>query len=343
MKLFKKIKANNEREISFLNLPLVQYGQKESGHIKEEYISILPKSLEHKKLDLILKFLPNEHDHIWIVRTVGLGEAQLLNFMMPELTEKWNAKNPCFISHRKIYKEMFEMYSNIPFYFLDLQHNEYAPFLKNRNIKYKGKYFHIHHCTIEESLIWLKEHQQGTVTHATEAYKKWSGITEFTHTCPNFSEEIVKSTIDAVSGLNLDKFVFLSPEANGTDKLPESFWSGIATCLEQKGYDIFVNTADGKSVYGKSVYLNIAQATYLASMAKKIISLRCGFAEVLAAIKERNELHVLYPSFRNISNINFLKTYSLKQYPFCNTDSILEYLVDEYNINEKIKEITKEI
>lgn len=345
MKLFEKIKINKEREIKILGLPVIQYGRKQEGKTKEKYFEIFPKSLEHKTLDKILSFIPKDknHDHIWITRTVGLGEAQLLNFMSDELKNNWKAKNPCFVSHRKIYKEMFEMYSDTPFYHLDITHNEYGPYLKNRNIKYKNKYFHIHHCTIDESLNWLNEHQKGDTTPAVEAYKKWSNIQNFNITHPKFNDEIKQSTLNKVSNLNLENFIFLSPEANGTDELPESFWAKITSELEKLGFDVFVNKADGKTKYGKSTYLNIAEACYLASLAKGIIGLRCGFVELLAAIKERSKLLVLYTPFRSISNENFLKIYSLKKYPFVNLETIKEYLTDEQNSKETTESIIKEL
>ena len=336
MKIINKILLNNgknkEREIQFLGFPLFQYGKKEENGTKERYFEIFPKSFEHKALDKILKFIPKDskHDHIWIVRTIGLGEAQLLNFMMDELVKKWKVKNPCFVSHRKIYKEMFEMYTKSPCYFLDIPYNDYAPYLQNRNIKYKGKYFHVHHCTIDESIAWLKKHQKGDVTHATISYKEWAGITKFSSLYPKFSEQVKKSALEKVQkiNLNLDNFVFFAPEANGTETLPETFWKDLAAQCQIQHIDVFVNTAKGIISYGKSCQLNINEACYIASIAKNIIAIRCGFAELLAAIKKRNHLTILYPKFRGISADNFHQIYSLVEYPFTNTKSISELTVD---------------
>jgi hypothetical protein len=344
MKLFEKIKLNKEREVRFLGLPICQYGEKTDKNGKEKYLEIFPKSLECKTLDKILSFVPKgtKHDHIWIVRTIGLGEAQLLNFMMTELTKKWNMKNPCFMSSRKIYKEMFGMYSDVPFYHLNLPYNDFAPFLKHRNIKYKNIWFHIHHCTIDESMKWLNAHRNGDCSHATISYKELAGIKEFTPIFPHFSEGLKQATLSKIGNLNLDKFVFLVPEANGALALSDKFWKELTQKLTQKGYDIFVNTANGVAAYGNSARLNIAEATYLASQAKAIIGLRCGFIECLAALKDRNTLYTLYTPFRAMSSNAFFETYTLKQYPFVNKN-IVEWTVTPDNENEILSKIAKDL
>lgn len=346
MKIFKENEILDEKEVRFFNICIYSKGKKVENGITEEYFDIFPKSLEHKALDKILSFIPKKekHDHIWIVRTTGLGEAHLLNFMMDELKKKYKAKNPCFISHRAIYKEMFGMYSDIPFYFMNIPHNSYAPYLKKRDIKYKGKTFHIHHCTIEESLQWLKDHQDGDNSHAMELYKKCSHVSELSDndiTKPVFTDEIKKSVIEKVGDLNIDKFVFLIPEANGTDSLPEEFWIELTEKLEEKGYDIFVNKVNGKTSYGKSTKLNVAEASYLSSLAQSIVALRCGFTEVIGGVNPRKTMHVLYPTFRSFTAEQFYNVYSLKQYPF--KSPISEYIIDNSEYSNVLEKILMEV
>ena len=302
------------------------------------------KSLEHKALDKILKSVDKKHDHIWIVRTAGLGEAQLLSFMMDELFAKWNAKNPCLVSHRKIYKELFGMYTDIPFYSLNIAHNNYAAYLNRRDIKYKNKYFHIHHCTIYESLDWLKKHQQGDTSHTIDSIKEWAGVSKFKQVYPEFSEETMQAALEKIKSIDLDinKFVFIVSEANGTEKLPEEIWKKVTEDLNKKGYDVFVNTQNGKTNFGKSVALNIAEAAYIASLASGIIALRCGFTEILAALKSRKSLYTLYTPFRSIDGENFIKTYTLKEYPFVNQDTIFEYPVNRDNMWAIVNHIVEE-
>lgn len=340
MKIIEKIKIKKEREIRFLGIPVIQYGIKEGNEYIEKYFKIFPKSFEHKALDKILEFVPKEHDHIWIIRTMGLGETQLLNFMMEELTKKWRMKNPCFASNNKIFKELFELYTDKPFYHINLSIMSYAPYLKNRNIKYKGKYFHIYHNTADESLTWLKQHEAGDTSHAITAYKKWLDIKEFQPIYPHFSEAIKQSAIEKIKSINLniDKFVFFVPEANTMEKTTKYFWTKLTQEFENKGYDVYVNTVSGNTAYGKSSQLNIQEAAYIASLAKRIISLRCGFCEILAALKHRPDLFVIYNKHGAISTDNFLKIYSFKEYPFVNTN-IYEYKYTMCNFSDFLKDM----
>lgn len=351
MKIINKILLNNgknkEREIQFLGFPLFQYGKKEGNGTKERYFEIFPKSLEHKALDKILKFIPKDskHDHIWIVRTLGLGEAQLLNFMMDELVKKWKVKNPCFVSHRKIYKEMFGMYTKSPFYFIDIPYNDYALYLQNRNIKYKGKYFHVYHCTPEESFTWLKQHRCGDCSSAVDAIKKWSDVTKFSSLYPKFSDQVKKSAIEKAQKINLDidNFGFFVPEANGTQPMPNSFWEELANHYKNKHVDIFVNASTGISNYGKSCTLNIDEAAYIASYAKNIIALRCGFAEILSAVKRDSHIHIIYTVYKPFLSGNaqqFYQVYSLKTYPFKH-NNISEYIYTD-NISDILASIIKD-
>ncbi len=340
---FKKIRINTcdrkEREISFLGITVVQYGHKETNGVKETYLKIFPKSFEYKILDKIISFLPenNTYDHIWIVRTVGLGEAQLLNFMIEELTKKWNAKSPCFVSHRAIYKQMFALYSDIPFYRILMSHSEYAPYLTRRDIRYKRKYFHVHHCTMEESKDIVRKWNSGKKSHALDVYKKWNGIERYNYVRQVVPADVADRALKKVQGINLniDKFIFLAPEAQATRKIDQKVWIDLSARLIELGYDVFVNTAKGSSPYGKSVYLGVDEAMFIASRAKKIIALRCGFAELLAAIPDRGNLYVLYSHvFGSVKPESFLQIFSLKEYPFYNPQNTFEIIADKTNISK---------
>ena len=149
MKLLEKIKYFDEKEIRFLDIPIAQYGTKKSKRCSEKYFSLFPKSFEQKFLDTILKPLYKKHDYIFIVRTAGIGEAYLLNFMVDEIIKKYRIKSPCFVIWRKCYADMFNLYwPDIPIYYCNTP-NTFL--LRNRFGKYKNVPFQIVHATIEES------------------------------------------------------------------------------------------------------------------------------------------------------------------------------------------------
>ena len=350
---FKKIRINTrdrkEREISFLGITIIQYGRKETSGIKEKYLKIFPKCYESKVLDKIISFLPkeNKYDHVWVVRTTGMGEALLLNYMMDELKKNWKVKNPCIVSQREVYKELFAMYTDTPFYVLNMQHDDYSHYLRKRDVKYKGKYFHVHHCTIDESLALVAQFRKGEERrHALDVYREWAGIEKYYQATPTFSEEIRKCTLKKIEGmnLNLDKFIFLSPEAKTTKEIDSRFWEKISHIWEKRGYDVYVNTSDGKTTFGKSTCLGVAEACYLASRAKRIIALRCGFAEVLAAVKERGGIYVLYPrAFKIVEAEEFYRFFGLRNYPFYDKNNTFELIVKREYLDEIILRVTEPI
>ncbi len=338
--MFRKNVVNKESEISFFNIPIIQWGRKETNNYKENYLSLFPKSFEKKALDKIIKFLPKDkkHDHVWVIRTTGLGEGHLLNHAFCLLNKKYRIKNACVVSQRSCYKDMFSLYSDIPFYELKMLHNEYAPYILHSSVKYKNMYFHIIHCTIQESLRWLKEHQEGDKSHLLEAIKKWWGIDDFTPQIPHFSDELKERTLEKIKSINLDlnNFIFIANESNGTDELQNIFWEELTDKIKEKGIDIFVNTVKPTSTYGKCANLSISEAIYLASLSKQIIALRCGFSELLAFLPEHKSIHILYSTFRNIGTEAFREIYTLKKYPVSHPESIYEYNVCSENYNEII-------
>lgn len=346
---FKKIRINTrdreECEISFLGITVIQYGHKETNGIKETYLEILPKSFEHKTLDKIISFLPkgNTFDHVWIVRTEGLGEANLLNYMIGGLSQKWGAKKICYMSHRGVYKDMFRLYSDTPFYRIELSHADYAFYLKRRNVKYRGKNFHVFHCTIDESLSWLKRKQAGERSHAIESYKAFNGIDTFDDVKLQLNPTDIEKLKAQIGDLNLSKFVFIAPEAHGTQRIGEHLWLEFTNKLKNAGFDVYINTETGKSPYGKASFLSVKDAVYLASLAQGIVALRCGFTEVLASIRERNSLYALYPFFRGINASEFFNTYTLSRYPFYNKENTFEFEVTPKNTRDVFNKIFNQL
>lgn len=338
MKIFEKIKIEKEREIRIFGIAVLQYGKKIISGGIERYVKLFPTSFEDKTLKRILKDIPEQYDDIWIIRTAGLGEAQLLNFAF-DLT----ANNVCVVSHRSIYADLFKMYSNVSFFPLNESFKSYAPYLHDRNKKFHGKNIHIWHCTLKESLDWLKKHQQNDNSHLLPFIQKLWDISAFTTTYPSFTDEFKASVLDKVSNLNTANFVFLVPESNGTSKMPPIFWEKLTDLLSKKEYDVFVNTQSGFTKYGKSAKLTVAEASYLASLAKSIIGLRTGFIELLAALKERGPLYTLYTPFRKIDSENFLSTYSLKNYPFIQTNNIVELTTSQDNYEIVLDIFQKEL
>lgn len=314
MKLIEKQKINKEKEIRILNKALVRYGIFESSGKQEKYIEIFPKSFEHKMLDEILLITGKKHDCIFLIRA-GMGEAYLLNFILKELLLKFNAKNPCFVCHRKQYKELFELYHpNIPFYHINIDINKLFPALINRIVKYRGHFFNINPSTLAQVQDLFNRYENKLEKrHYTEVIKNFNNVSVFNFVTPVFSEKIKNSTDLKTKKLNKDNFIFIVNDANFIQKIPHEFWSDLITDLKKKNYDIFINNPD----------FSISEAFYLASKSKGIISLRCGFSELLSTLNV--DKHIIYTPCKHNYLPQLLEIMTLKKYPFVDPTTIFEY------------------
>ena len=142
--------------------------------------------------------------------------------------------------------------------------------------------------------------------------------------------------------LNLNKFVFIAPEANSTNLLDKSFWNDIVVYLKEKGYDVFCNVMDNANIINgtKTTYLTFSESYILAQKAKCIISLRSGFVELLSTIDI--PIFVIYNMVNNNKNRflnNLYENYTLKNYPNL-TSHLVEY---KYEKLDQINEIKQNI
>lgn len=342
MQFLKEYRFGKLKEIRCFNYPIVQINHKISKEKEEKIISVFPKSFEKKVLDKIIKTISKKHDLVWIIRTAGLGEAYLLNFMMEELNNKYNAKNPCIVSINGYYRELFSMYSNIPFYKLDISREENHIAFLNRCYKYKGRIFRVHHCTHYESMnLFNNKFSKGLGKPYPVEIMNMAGAEKYTYVKPNYNHKLITEVNSITGDLDINNFIYIIPEANSVYPLSDNFWNNICQNLRKKGYDIFINTKNGVSNFGRTAKLNIAQASYLASLSKGIVAVRCGFLEIVSA--HNIPQYVVYTPHRvnPVSASGMLKSSSLKHYPFVNIDNLLEFNIDEMDEDEILKQITK--
>ena len=343
--IYEKIKIFKEREIRIFGLPVIQYGSRIlPDGTNEKFFRLFHKSLEHQFLDYILSFVPNEHDYIFLVRCNGLGENYLLNFMLDEMIKKKGIKNPCFVSHREVYRDLFAMWNDIPFYkdpFIRLSY--WNAVLLHPVYHYKGKTFHVYHTTVNESKNFLAlNFSANSTAHYLEHVRKQSGCT-IQYRPPKISDDIVLSINEKTKHLNKDKFVFLVPEAQSTSILAESFWANLAQKFIENGYDVYVNTKDGICSYGKTAKTTLAEMYYLASMAKAIISIRCGITEILSALPVPK--YVLYTHFcsEDVSATQMLRLTTIKKYPAVDPSTVFEYNTENADLEQIFQTIIEEI
>lgn len=150
---------------------------------------------------------------------------------------------------------------------------------------------------------------------------------------PDSVEKTLMKKIKKIN-LNLEKFVFISPEAKSCSNIEVEFWTNLISDIKAKGYDIFVNIAEKnidipiKNNY-KTCFLTFSEAFYLASLSKRIISLRSGFTEVL--LQTNVPIDVLYtgykdrPYFGELTVEQVMSGFAVNKLPNINDFDITEY------------------
>lgn len=342
MNLLKKYELRNLKEIRLFNIPILQFDNYKVDNTCIKKISIFPKSFEQKYLEEIIKIVPEEHDFIYIVRTAGIGEAYLLNFIIDELNQQYKAKNPCIVSNSSFFKGIFELYTDIPFYHVPAEWERINLALLKREYKYKGKSLKVYHCTFEESMnLFNNKFGNDEGEPYPNEIMKMSNATVLAKKEQYYSEELKEEVKSICPYLHTDNFIFLNPEQKSVLPLSDTFWQNISSQLREKGYDVFFNTKNGVSKWGPTAKLDIAQAAYLASRAKAIISVRCGFCEVVSSHKIPKYViytpHILNP----VSATQMLHSSTLLHYPQVEPSSLFEYSTDELSEDEIIDEIMK--
>lgn len=291
-------------------------------------INHFPTSREKRILQSVMDEIKNDFDYGFIVRA-GMGEAYLLNYTIDELTLRFKSRKPCIICPRASYREMFEMFHpNIPFYVTNVDRIEMSSSLEHNNIWYKGILFNINPFPLCKLKNLLNQYETGTEKrHYSEIIRMCSGVADFRYVQPLVSQITIQNALEKTSCLNKEKFVFLIPDANFVEKLPPDFWELLMKEIKKKGYDVLVN----------SPTLTLAESFFLASLSKGIISLRCGFSELLSILNVPK--HIIYTRCKHVNIKDMVGIFSEKKYPHVNANCIHEYDAMKLNLNEILNNI----
>lgn len=334
--VIKKTEENNYRTYSFLG---------------KEYkkVSLLK---EFKKL--YFKYFGNEYDDIYILRA-NSGEIYLtLTYLIDSLIKKNGSKKPLLVATKKYHIDMIKMICpDLPFiYIKKLNLNVVGDTFKIDNFRFFLLYDSIHFRKAE---LDIKANELGTHHY----FKSILDRLDFTEKDlqmrkMNVLHSAEQSMLEKVekTSLNLDKFVFLAPEAQTCKLYDEDFWVVLVNKLQEMGYDVFVNLIEKdiklkNAIDFKTCDLSFAEAFALAKKAKKIVSLRSGFTEFL--LQTDVPLDVLYTKYRNRHIFNDLNSYhvlhgfGLVQLPFVDVNKINEFNMFEVSPKSCIENILETI
>lgn len=361
MKLFEIIDIGKEREIRLLDKPICEYGCRHFTFSEktayEKYFDIFPsKGVRETFFDGILSQLNYDYDDIYIYRMITLGDLYILSFMFENWVKKNNSKKPVLVVLNDNAKKVFNLFSpNIECKKIDfnkrLAMEIFYNDVENKGFSYKNKRFFSYinkqiildvHNKVKDNINKSIE-DCSFVKNLSKYYADFYNKSTICHISEQAKNELFADL--ELSGLNLDKFIFISPEASSNCSYDRAFWIEICKCLKDKGYDIFINSSSDIMKIPDCVcgLYDIEQTYYLAQMSKGIISLRSGLNDVLSTINVPQ--HILYTRFKcNIvsSASENILAFSLKYLPNVNQKNISEYDTDELTSDEIINKVLRE-
>lgn len=336
----KKNRETHSSEFRFLGIPIlskkVSFGKAKYYFL---FIKVFQKSSRKYLYNILLEHLKKQYDNIYINYNCS-GETYLyLAYIKPN-------PNSIFIATKKYHIDLCRMmHPNIDCIYIP----NLLIFRSFDNIyieKYKGKFFYNvlpfkHFVKLEKNI------KDGKKVHYCNALLKTIGKEDINEAkLPSISESIKKSAINKMNriGLNLDNFVFICPESQSNEKLEENYWINLTNKLFTQGYDIFINEMTLNPDYGigKTCYLTLDEAYYIASLSKQIIGLRSGFIEILATIKDV-PITCLYTDFKQRGQLEpieaekVLNGFTLKKLPNTNYEKIIEIDINNIDKDEILK------
>lgn len=343
------------KEIYFLNYPILKISDKNNIRKYILFGKIIKKTsyLEEFKKENF-KFFDKKYDDIYILKA-NSGETYLtLTYAIDKFIEHNNSKNPLLVATKKYHIDLIKMICpDIPYVYIN-----------NINSKLTGLEFKIDKFRFfllfdnpyfQNVILEIKQKPLGNAHYLKSIFEKLDitndGVSMRKMIVPLNDEASMNEKISK-TGLNLDKFIFISPEAQSCSLYYETFWCELINRLKEKGYDIFVNlvTNDVNLKYAidfKSCNLTFSEAFALARRAKRIISLRSGFTEFLIQTNTPND--VLYTKFCHrhfFDDLDVTHTifgFSLKKFPCINKTKIREFNMFETSPTECINAILKEL
>lgn len=306
---------------------------------------------EIRKISLIdqfkkqyFKYFDKKHDDIYILRA-NSGEIYLtLTYLIDTLIKRNGSKKPLLVATHKYHIDMIKMLCpDIPYvYIKKLRLKITAESFNIDNFRFFLLFDSQHFKQVEMD---IKQNELGTHHY----FKSILTRLNMTDADINMRKAIVnmedeRSMLNKVAktGLNINKFVFLAPEAQSCKLYDEDFWCILINKLQERGYDVFVNLVEDDiklkgAIDFKTCYLTFAEAFALAKRAKKIVSLRSGFTEFL--LQTGTQIDVLYTKFKHrhffddMDIYHVMSGFGITQIPFVDISKIREF--NMYEISQK--------
>jgi hypothetical protein len=247
------------------------------------------------------------YDNVLILNA-NSGEIYLfLTYVLKAFLRKHNAQKVLFMTNKQYHIDLIEMICP------EIPHCKVKklPVFNDKFVEIANKRFYMlftkeHFLRVEEA---IKKNTLGSVHYFEMLLKELDmDSAEIEYTPMQISNNVMETLLKKIkkTGLNLDNFIFITPEAYSCEECSDVFWKNIILKEKLKGYDVYVNITDPdnniENIEYKTCKLSFAEAIALAGMSKKIISLRSGLTECL--LQTRVPMVVLYTPFKDRYQFN---------------------------------------
>lgn len=344
------------KETKFLGKNIIKYDEKDDYGIHYIFNREVSRQLllnEFKKK--YFKYFDKKHDDIYIL-TANSGETYLiLTYIIDVLLKRNKSKAPLLVATSKYHIDLINMICpDIPYVYVGRIRMR---FLKDSfNIDNFKFYLLLNFSHFREVEREVKLDNSGTYHYFYAILKRLNiDEKEISMRPVNISLTNENNMLEKVNniGLNLDKFVFLAPEAQSCKLYDEDFWVKLINDLQLKGYDVFVNlTKNDIKLAGAENYktcnLSFSEAFALARRAKRIVSLRSGLTELL--LQTNIPMDVLYTKFSNLRHLfegidsyHVMSGFGITRIPFVDKSKIHEFNMFEVSPKQCIDAICQAV
>ncbi|WP_143428463.1 hypothetical protein [Helicobacter sp. 11S02629-2] len=314
------------------------YTGKSSSFLLQLVASFVRQKFDFDKLDIIALFTKS-------------GETFLLLSHLEKYMQISNISNPVFISTSEYYRYLISMFYpqarflKVPNIFFELQISPIKKqVLKDGITRYFNFLPHSHFVDLESKLC--QGEQKNFVTEVKNTLNLQSPI----YKKPTILNNSVNNAILKMHTLSLNaKFIFISPEAKSNLSVSPEFWIKLSKAFLIQGYDVVFNVMANSECnsYGKTCFLQIDEARYVASKAECVIGVRSGFLDVVG--NSAKEIHAIYKSFTNRYELKDLESsividaFSLTYLPDMENTKVYEYDAESLKEKEILELVIKRI
>lgn len=288
-----------------------------------------------------------EYDN-YIVFQSGCGEIFWAFSHLTEFVRTNNINSPLIVCHKKILKEVYNLFSNLNFPIV-IEENCTGLLLDYKNT-YINKNF-----IVPLNYKYFGNNEKNIIKNGVHYYselKKQLNVKNNPVLDMKDMKDINDETKVKAKHLTerylMNKFVIIMPEASTIEEMNSDFWEQIISVLEQNGYKSFCNcTKDYSNRYTISMSLPFEELLALTQYSSAIIGIRNGLLEVLSVLSQKPS-YVIYNKFnifaQNILTAKEAKTgFSMLKLPNINPTKVHEYVIGETTLNDICNDIVKTI